>query len=95
MGIDLSERNIARAKKTLLKHPSGKISFQHSNIDEIKDSSNKNFNFAILTFVIHEVNEEERVNLLKKAASVADGTIAAYCEGIKLEIISVSLFSAS
>ena len=50
----------------LLNHPSGKISFQHSNIDEIIDSGNKNFDFAILTYVIHEVNEEERIDLLKK-----------------------------
>jgi SAM-dependent methyltransferase len=75
VGIDLSERNIARAKQMLLNHPSGKISFQHSNIDEIINSGNKNFDFAILTYVIHEVNEEERLDLLKKAVHVADRVI--------------------
>jgi SAM-dependent methyltransferase len=72
MGIDLSGRNIARAKETLRKHPSRKISFHHSNIDEIIKSGNENFDFAILTFVIHEVNEEERIDLLRKTASIAD-----------------------
>jgi SAM-dependent methyltransferase len=75
VGIDLSERNIAMAEHTLLKHPVGNISFLHSNIDEIINSGNKNFDFTVLTYVIHEVNEEERVDLLKKAASVADRII--------------------
>jgi len=75
VGIDLSERNIAMAEQRLLKHSAPNISFHHSNIDEIIASGNKKFDFAILTFVIHEVNEEERIDLLKKAASVADRII--------------------
>lgn len=75
VGIDLSERNIARAKQNLLKHPSPRISFHHNNLDDIMGSVGQKFDFAILTFVIHEVNQDERVDLLKNAASVADRII--------------------
>lgn len=75
LGIDLSKRNIDRANRSLLKHPDPKISFQHSNIGEIINSNKKKFEFAILTYVIHEVNEEERINLLKEISLSADKII--------------------
>jgi SAM-dependent methyltransferase len=77
LGIDLSKRNIERAKQTLLKFPDEKISFQHSNIGEVINSGNIKFDYAILTYVIHEVNEEERINLLKEISFVADKIIIA------------------
>ncbi len=75
LGIDLSKRNIDRANRSLLKHPDPKISFQHSNISEILNSNNEKFEFAILTYVIHEVNEEERIDLLKVISLLADKII--------------------
>jgi len=75
VGIDLSVRNIATAEKTLFKHPTGNISFQHCNIDEIITSQLRKFDFAVLTFVIHEVNEEDRIDLLKKASFAANRII--------------------
>jgi SAM-dependent methyltransferase len=75
LGIDLSKRNIKRAKQSLLKHPDPKISFQHSNIGEIINSNKKKFEFAVLTYVIHEVNEEERIDLLKEISLSADKII--------------------
>lgn len=75
LGIDLSERNIERAHLTLSKNPDDKISFQHSNISEIINAGNAHFDFAVLTYVIHEVNEEERINLLNEIAQVADKII--------------------
>jgi SAM-dependent methyltransferase len=77
-GIDLSKRNIDRANKTLLQHPDKKIFFQHSNLSEIIDNIDNDtthYDYAILTYVIHEVNEEDRVNLLNEAAHVADKLI--------------------
>jgi len=75
LGIDLSKRNIDMANRSLLKHPDTKISFQHSNIGEIIKSNNKKFEFAVLTYVIHEVNEDERINLLKEISLSADKII--------------------
>ena len=73
-GIDLSKRNITRANMSLLKRPDNKITFLHSDISEIK-SAGKHFDFAVLTYVIHEVNEDERIDLLKDISLVADKII--------------------
>jgi len=75
LGIDLSKKNIDRAQQTLLKHPDVKISFKHNNLSEIISNGNVHFDYAILTYVIHEVNEEERIELLSDIARVADKII--------------------
>ena len=75
LGIDLSERNIKRAKKTLFNSPDNKISFHHGNLTEIINEGGNHFDFAILTYVIHEVNKEERIDLLKQTAGIAEKII--------------------
>ena len=75
LGIDLSKRNIDRANLKLLDQPNKKISFKHNNISEIVNEGQTHFDYAVLTYVIHEVNEEERINLLKEIAVVADKII--------------------
>jgi SAM-dependent methyltransferase len=75
LGIDLSIRNIDRANLTLLKHPDSKISFRHSGLSEIINAGNEHFDYAVLTYVVHEVNEKERIDLLNEAAKVADRII--------------------
>jgi SAM-dependent methyltransferase len=75
LGIDLSGKNINRAKMTLLKSPNDKISFHHGDLTEIINESGNHFDFAILTYVIHEVNKEERVDLLRQVAGIAERII--------------------
>jgi SAM-dependent methyltransferase len=75
LGIDLSKKNIERANLTLLRHPHPKIAFKHSSLSEIINSGNARFDYAVLTYVIHEVNEEERINLLKEISLLADKII--------------------
>lgn len=75
LGIDLSKRNIDRALLTLIKYPNDRISFQHSNISEISNDGQTRFDYAVVTFVIHEVDEKERITLLKQTALVADKII--------------------
>jgi len=75
LGIDLSQKNIDRAMMTLLQHPDVKISFKHNNLSEIISNGNVHFDYAILTYVIHEVKKEERITLLKQVASIADKII--------------------
>jgi ubiquinone/menaquinone biosynthesis C-methylase UbiE len=74
-GIDLSKRNIDRANLTLLQNPDNKISFHHGNISEIINEGQTHFDYAVLTYVIHEVDEEERINLLNEISRVADKII--------------------
>jgi len=75
LGIDLSKKNIDRANMKLLQHSDDKISFQHSSLSEIINEGKIHFDFAILTYVIHEVDEEERLDLLNEIARIADTII--------------------
>jgi len=75
LGIDLSKRNIDRARLSLFRHPNAKISFQHRNLHDIIKVDQAHFDYAIITFVIHEVDEKERINLLNEMAKVADKII--------------------
>jgi SAM-dependent methyltransferase len=72
LGIDLSKKNIDRANLLLDKNPDAKISFRHNNIHELVSNSGYHFDYAILTYVIHEVNKEEGVELLKEISLIAD-----------------------
>ena len=74
LGIDLSKRNIDRANLTLSRHPNEKISFQHKTVRDII-SDGKHYDFAVMTYVIHEVNENDRENLLNEIAQLADKII--------------------
>ena len=75
LGIDLSKKNIDRANLKLLDHPNDKISFKHNNLSEIIKEGQTHFDYAVMTYVIHEVNEEERINLLTGISKVADKII--------------------
>lgn len=75
LGIDLSKINIERANLNLDQRPDQKISFVHGNVNELNYNEQFHFDYAILTYVIHEVNEEERVNLLNDVAQIADKII--------------------
>lgn len=74
LGIDLSTRNIEKAKSNLVKNPNEKISFTHTTISDLI-AQNFHFHYAVMTYVIHEVNEEERVKLLQDISNVADKII--------------------
>ncbi|NWF90846.1 MAG: class I SAM-dependent methyltransferase [Ignavibacteriaceae bacterium] len=71
VGIDLSQRNIEKAKKNLQKEINSKISFKHTDISELVKQEN-HYDYAVLTYVIHEVNEDERVPLLSQISQIAD-----------------------
>jgi SAM-dependent methyltransferase len=74
VGIDLSQKNINKANQTLSKKANSNISFHHTNLSEII-SSNLHFDYAVMTYVIHEVNPDERISLLTEMAQIADKII--------------------
>lgn len=74
VGIDLSSKNITAANQTLQKNPNNKISFLHTKLSNLI-SQNHHFNYAVMTYVIHEVNPEERIQLLSEMAQIADKII--------------------
>ena len=63
-GIDLSKRNIELALKNLSKNPSEKISFNHLDAKTFLQSKNKQYDFAVISYVIHEVDEDKRESIL-------------------------------
>ncbi|MCX6150600.1 MAG: class I SAM-dependent methyltransferase [Ignavibacteriales bacterium] len=71
-GIDLSIRNVNRANLLLSKNPNSKITFQHKSVSETISEGKEHFDYAVITYVIHEVNIEERVKLLNEIAQIAD-----------------------
>jgi len=68
-GIDLSARNIRTAMKTLSANPRGNIEFFHSGADTRLKESDMKYDYAVLSYVIHEINIDERAGLLKLLAS--------------------------
>ena len=73
LGIDLSRRNIEMAKLTLSKNLVKNISFRHGDLDEVMTEEQiQHFNYATLTYVIHEVSEHERIKLLHEIAQISD-----------------------
>jgi ubiquinone/menaquinone biosynthesis C-methylase UbiE len=74
VAIDLSKKNIDKANKTLSKNPNAKISFHHTNLSDLL-SQKLHFDYAVMTYVIHEVNPDERITLLKEMAAIADKII--------------------
>jgi len=75
MGIDLSKRNIDKANQNLENKPNAKLSFRNAYLHDIVSQEKKHFDYAVMTYVIHEVNEEERISLLNEIAEVADKII--------------------
>jgi demethylmenaquinone methyltransferase/2-methoxy-6-polyprenyl-1,4-benzoquinol methylase len=74
VGIDLSNKNISTANQTLQKNPDDKISFLNTNLANLV-SQNQHYDYAVMTYVIHEVNPEERISLLSEMSQVADKII--------------------
>ena len=74
VAVDLSKKNIDTANKTLSKNPNSKISFHHTNLKNLI-AQNLHFDYAVMTFVIHEVNPELRIKLLNELALTADKII--------------------
>lgn len=75
LGIDLSQRNIERAKRNLAGHPHTNISFEHRSVAEIVSDGTMHFDYAVLTYVLHEVPEPERTTLLLELSTIADRII--------------------
>ncbi len=68
-GVDLSLRNINVANKKLSKTKSVNIQFHHSDAGKfLKDNSNK-FDYAVMSYVIHEMDESIRLNILNTLAA--------------------------
>jgi len=71
-GVDLSRRNIDRANLVLSRNLNGKVSFLHKNGADALAEAGAHYDYAALTFILHEMAEAERAGLLRAAAGAAD-----------------------
>ena len=75
VGVDSSSKNIGMARRKLAHRPNGGISFHHAEALEFLSSEGNRFDYATLSFVIHEMNKDKRVELLAALARAADEII--------------------
>jgi SAM-dependent methyltransferase len=73
--IDPSERNIDIARKKLAEVPAEKLLIKHADALEFILKTDSHFDFAIVSYVLHEIREEERDVLLWGLSGVADKII--------------------
>lgn len=74
-GIDLSDINIATAETTRKEKAIDNITFIHTSLSDFLETNVKRFDFAILSYIMHEVSQEERIKILSQAASVSENLV--------------------
>lgn len=74
-GIDLSYKNIAIANENLKKGNYENVQFIHGSAADIEKMNINKFDYAVTTYVIHEMPENERIAVLKSMKVVADKII--------------------
>jgi len=70
-GIDLSEKNINIAEKKLKKSNRDNIYFKHKGFDNFIKNNSLNFDYVIVTYVIHELPYKERLLLLRGISGIS------------------------
>jgi SAM-dependent methyltransferase len=75
VGLDLSKRNIDRADLVLSRNLNAKVSFLHKNGADALTESGAHYDYAVLSFILHEMDEAERADLLRAAARAAEKVI--------------------
>lgn len=77
VGIDLSSKNIKTAKEILRTKNFDNIEFVHGSIMDIKKYTDELFDIAIITYVLHEMDPEERIETLRMLKTVTQKIIIA------------------
>jgi SAM-dependent methyltransferase len=72
LGVDISEKQVAIAQKRLSRAGLQNVEFLHINAAHLEKQINEKFDYAILTFIVHEVQHSERLSILAEVKKVAD-----------------------
>jgi SAM-dependent methyltransferase len=70
-GIELSEKNFAVAKKKVDESAYKNIAVVNKSIDEYVNSVNEKYDYAVMSYVIHEIDEDKREAILRSLAKGA------------------------
>jgi SAM-dependent methyltransferase len=74
-GIDLSIKNVKLANKKLSADLFPNISFHHADVITFLSAIDKKYDYAVLSYVIHEVDISQRIEILKLLSQAADKII--------------------
>jgi demethylmenaquinone methyltransferase/2-methoxy-6-polyprenyl-1,4-benzoquinol methylase len=66
-GLDISKKQIGIAKKRMTKRKITNIDFVHVDAGEFDQISDRKYNLGVLSFVIHEMDHQERLSVLSAA----------------------------
>jgi len=75
VGVDLSSKNISVAKSNLKSSNATNIRFVHGNAVDLQKQTNEKFDYAVTTYVIHEMDKEDRIEILNEMKEVANKII--------------------
>jgi 2-polyprenyl-3-methyl-5-hydroxy-6-metoxy-1,4-benzoquinol methylase len=70
-GIDPSAKNIDIARRKVTAKPSDKVRFHHTDALAFLAESDLRFDYVTMSYVIHEIDESERITLLHTLSAVA------------------------
>jgi 2-polyprenyl-3-methyl-5-hydroxy-6-metoxy-1,4-benzoquinol methylase len=74
-GVDLSKRNIEIAEKRRSKNNNTKIAFYHEDIVQFLRRTGNSYDYAVLSYMIHETDQDKVKDILHNVASHADEII--------------------
>jgi ubiquinone/menaquinone biosynthesis C-methylase UbiE len=74
-GVDLSVNNIITARRNLEKRKLANVSFIHSDIIRFLKESKIKYDYAVLSYVIHEVDSPLREEIMRAASDSASKII--------------------
>lgn len=74
IGIDLSSKNInvANTKKN---NQYSNVNFIHADGNNLKNIFNEKFDYSVITYVIHEMPQDERIKFLEEVKSISNHII--------------------
>ncbi len=75
IGLDLSSLNIKYANMHLNELGYKNVSFIHGSILKIDELTDKHFDYALTSYVLHEMPPQMRIDSLKKMRQIADKII--------------------
>ena len=74
-GIDISNKQIIQANKKMNESNLSNLKFLHINALNISKEFDNKFNYAVFTFMLHEINHNDRLELLKEISKVVESII--------------------
>jgi len=75
VGVDLSSRNINFAKSKLGKMELDNVSFLHANASDLTSHFQQKFDYATVSYVIHEMPYQDRLAVLKAMREISNEII--------------------